>query len=347
MEAFEAATSLGRRDRYSIECRIGEGAFGEVFKAYDKKTARVVALKRVRIPNAEQGIPISLIREIKALEQIRSPHVITLYDSFAQGASVALVLEYMHIDLRQIIGGLSEQGRKLSDSQIKRLMIMILNGVGAIHKHNLIHRDVKPDNLLVNQNGVLKLADFGLARVHDKAKPYTHEVATRWYRAPELLFGSRTYGTGIDMWAVGCIFGEMMNHSPLFPGQNDIDQLSVIFSSLGTPNAKQWPSMKELPDYSKISFPDMKRKPLASLIPSASRAALDCIEHLLVYHPLSRATAAKALLQKYFFATPQAVHHSRLATLVLSTRQFTAKERHQRKPMFQLDAPFGLSEEFA
>jgi len=226
-----------RTTSYNVLTRIGEGTFGEVFKATDAKTGQVVALKRIRIPNAQQqGVPLSLIREIKGLTQLEDPHVIHLFDHFPQGSSVILVLEYMHTDLGQVLARLADQGKSLSEAQIKTIMIMLLKGLAAVHKCNLMHRDLKPANLLLTQKGILKLADFGLVRVVKEKRrkgggDYTHEVATRWYRAPELLFGSRNYGQGVDLWAVGCIFGELMNHMPLFPGQNDIDQLSVIFES--------------------------------------------------------------------------------------------------------------------
>lgn len=165
------------------------------------------------------------------------------------GPSFVLVFEYMLSDLSHI---LRTTPVPLSSSQVKAYMLMLLKGLSYCHENNIMHRDLKPANLLISPSGVLKLADFGLARVHrSKAtgtdgeepvqRPYSHQVATRWYRAPELLYGARMYDAGVDLWAVGCIFGELLNHSPLFPGQNDIDQLYCVLSVLGTPTKESWP----------------------------------------------------------------------------------------------------------
>lgn len=218
---------------------------------------------------------------------------------------------------------------------------MMLKGLNAVHKLNLIHRDLKPANLLLTSAGILKLADFGLVRVDDKKQDYTHEVATRWYRSPSLLFGSRSYGPEVDMWAVGCIFGEMINHMPLFPGQNDIDQISVIFENLGTPSVSSWPRMVHLPDYSKISFPIQEPKPLSKVLPKASYPALKFISRLLVYNPSDRVSAEAALLDSYFVSIPAPVHHTKLTPLISTTQQL-AKLRNETRSSFELDAPFNI-----
>lgn len=163
-----------------------------------------------------------------------------LLDVFASGTGVVLVFEYMLGDLSQI---LRQQIGPLGSSVVKSYMLMILRGVAYCHQNSIMHRDLKPANLLVGPTGILKLGDFGLARIYtaDCERPLSHQVATRWYRAPELLYGARTYDCGVDLWAVGCIFGELLNNSPLFPGQNDIDQLFCVQSSLGTPTGETWP----------------------------------------------------------------------------------------------------------
>ncbi|GAB5370528.1 hypothetical protein AAMO2058_001500800 [Amorphochlora amoebiformis] len=298
------ASGRKKRRGYAIIENVGEGTFGQVYRARDEKTGEVVALKRVRIGNIQNGISLSLFREIKALQHIKSLHVIKLHKYFAQGSSVVLVLEYMSTDLRHIMQSMQEKGHCFADLQIKSLLHMTLKGIHAVHQMRLLHRDIKPSNLLLAQNGLLKLADFGLARILDGKGDYTHEVATRWYRAPELLFGSRSYGRGVDIWALGCVFGELMNHMPLFPGQNDIDQLSTIFSCLGTPSTNDWPSIKDLPDYAKISFPEMKRKPLEEVVPRGTKAALRLLDQLLAYNPSKRSSALAALDDSYFEAPP-------------------------------------------
>lgn len=147
----------------------------------------------------------------------------------------------MPTDLSEVLRNATDP---LSQSQIKSYMVMLLKGIAHCHENNIIHRDVKPANLLVSADGILKLADFGLARIHSDdtiKRPYSHQVCTRWYRAPELLYGARKYDTGIDIWGIGCIFGELLNHFPLFNGTNDIDQLSLVLSKLGTPTKESWP----------------------------------------------------------------------------------------------------------
>ncbi|RHY98654.1 hypothetical protein DYB37_010332 [Aphanomyces astaci] len=151
--------------------------------------------------------------------------------------------------------------------------------------------DIKPSNLLMDRHGVLKLSDFGLATVYTgPAREYAHQVATRWYRAPELLFGSRSYDHKVDMWAVGVVFAELLQHAPLFPGLNDIDQIFRVMQVLGSPT---WPGMAELPDYHKVSFPAFNPLPLASLFPDVEETALDLLKCLLVYDPSKRLEAAE------------------------------------------------------
>ncbi|XP_057346197.1 cyclin-dependent kinase 20 isoform X4 [Manis pentadactyla] len=174
--------------------------------------------------------------------------------------------------------------------------------------------DLKPANLLISASGQLKIADFGLARVlsPDGSCLYTHQVATRWYRAPELLYGACQYDQGVDLWAVGCILGELLNGSPLFPGENDIDQLCCVIRILGTPSRQVWPEITELPDYNKISFKDQAPMPLGELLPDAPPQALDLLGHFLRYPPRQRIAASQALLHPYFFTAPLPDHPSEL-----------------------------------
>ncbi|XP_041345444.1 cyclin-dependent kinase 20-like, partial [Pyrgilauda ruficollis] len=169
-----------------------------------------------------------------------SPQVIRLRAAFAQGPAVVLALELLVGDL----GGLLRAApAPLPPARVRALLAMTLRGLGHVHGQRLLHRDLKPANLLLDSAGRLKLADFGLARVlgPPSGRPYSHQVATRWYRAPELLYGARHYDEGVDLWAVGCIFGELLTLSPLFPGENDIEQLCCVLRALGTPSPRDWP----------------------------------------------------------------------------------------------------------
>ncbi|RHY27072.1 hypothetical protein DYB32_007068 [Aphanomyces invadans] len=188
-------------------------------------------------------------------------------------------------------------------------MYMLLRGVECCHTQQILHRvraylhreaapllhhsqqDIKPSNLLLDQHGVLKLSDFGLATVYTgPEREYAHQVATRWYRSPELLFGSRTYNHKVDMWAVGVVFAELLQHAPLFPGMNDIDQIFRVMQVLGSPT---WPGMADLPDYHKVSFPVFSPLPLETLFADTDSIALDLLKHLLVYDPSQRLDAAE------------------------------------------------------
>ncbi|KAL7751596.1 DNA polymerase epsilon catalytic subunit [Sorochytrium milnesiophthora] len=276
-------------DDYRIIRQIGEGAHGTVLSALCNSSGKMVALKRIMIKRQSgSGISLSLFREIKTLQHLEHDNIVSLLEVFYHNASFVMVFEYMDTDLGDI---LANAVTRLPDEYIKSFMLMTLRAVAFCHQNGIVHRDLKPSNLLVDRHGVLKLADFGLARLlqTDAERPMSHQVATRWYRAPELLFGARFYDAGVDMWAVGCIFAEMLNHFPLFPGQNDIDQLFLVLSSLGTPTVESWPvAMASLPDYNKIVFPPMDGKPLQQLVPDANPLAIGLLSQLIVYNSKKR-----------------------------------------------------------
>mmetsp|Transcript_28613 Transcript_28613/g.84697 ORF Transcript_28613/g.84697 Transcript_28613/m.84697 type:complete len:292 (+) Transcript_28613:917-1792(+) len=182
----------------------------------------------------------------------------------------------------------------------------MLNGIAYCHSRRILHRDLKPQNLLVDrQHNQLKLADFGLARAFGiPVRAYTHEVVTLWYRAPEILLGSKTYSTPVDLWSIGCIFAEMLNHKPLFPGDSEIDQLFKIFQVLGTPDETNWQGVSMLPDY-KDTFPKWRPRNLAEVVPTLNAAGLDLMSRMLVYLPQYRITAKAAMHHEYFDDIPQ------------------------------------------
>jgi len=212
-----------------------------------------------------------------------------------------------------------ERKRPLSDGMVKCLMKMLLEGVSFLHQHNVVHRDLKPANLLVDESGLLKVADFGSARFlpfevsnsdsfdsFDLGKGdqlMTRDVCTRWYKAPEMLFGSVTYSLGVDLWAVGCTFADFVSPSDaLFPGGSDLEQLCLIFQAIGTPDEDDWPEVRELPDYPKVSFAKREpKKPVIEMHDSAeSEACADLLWAFLRLNPKQRISAAEALRQKFF-----------------------------------------------
>ncbi|CAO2646147.1 Cyclin-dependent kinase 3 [Lemmus lemmus] len=188
----------------------------------------------------------------------------------------------------------------LSWSFPQSYLSQLLQGLNFCHCHRVIHRDLKPQNLLINEFGAIKLADFGLARAFGvPMRTYTHEVVTLWYRAPEILLGSKFYSTAVDLWSIGCIFAEMVTGKPLFPGDSEIDQLFQIFRILGTPSEATWPGVSQLPDY-QSSFPKWTGKALEEIVPSLGPEGKDLLLQLLQYDPSRRVTAKTALDHPYF-----------------------------------------------
>ncbi|KOC65446.1 Cyclin-dependent kinase 20 [Habropoda laboriosa] len=290
-------------DRYIITGKIGEGAQGVVLKAHDVETEKHVALKKLFLKNIDNGISTSIIREIKILQQLKHVNVVELLDAFPVGLDFIMVFEYMPTGLWEII---KDNDISLTPVQVKTYTKMILEGIAYIHRKNIIHRDLKPANLLINGKGILKIADFGLGRLlwKNMAKPYSHQIATRWYRAPELLYGARYYTSAIDMWSIGCILGELLNKSPLFPGETDIEQLAMVLKYLGSPTSETWPDLSILPDYNKITFPYHKGITWESIIEDTEPEAVDLISKILIYNSTKRLTADEALRHIYFHAKP-------------------------------------------
>jgi len=182
---------------------------------------------------------------------------------------------------------------------LKSFLYQLLNGIAFCHEHRVLHRDLKPQNLLINKKLELKLADFGLARSFGiPVRNKSHEVVTLWYRAPDVLMGSSKYSASIDIWSAGCIFAEMTTGKPLFPGKNNDDQLLQIFKVLGTPNEKDWPTIKELPGY-KPEFPSYPPKKIQDVVPGLDAEGYDLLMKMLQYDPAQRLTAVKAMQHPY------------------------------------------------
>jgi len=285
---------------YEKEIEVGQGTYGVVYRATKKSTKEVVALKRIKMGNDKNGISFTAIREIKILGEINQENVIHLLDVFAYKTSVYLVFEFQEYDLEMVV---KDRDLFLTAGDIKSYMLQLLRGVETLHKYWVLHRDLKPNNLLMSKDGILKIADFGFARQFGSPNPrYTHEVVTRWYRAPELLFGATQYGPSIDIWSVGCIFAELMMKTPYFAGDSDLDQLSKIFAALGTPTEETWPGMTSLPNY--IQFNYCPGTPLKQLFTAAKDDAIDLLSQMIKFNPSSRITATEALKHPYFANTP-------------------------------------------
>lgn len=287
-------------DGYQRIEKIGEGTYGVVYKAKDLNNHnRIVAMKKIRLEAEDEGVPSTAIREISLLKEMNDPNIVKLFNIIAEGHKVYLVFEFLDLDLKKYMEAIPS-GMGLGEDMVKRFMNQLVSGVKYCHSHRILHRDLKPQNLLIDKEGNLKLADFGLARAFGvPLRTYTHEVVTLWYRSPEILLGGKQYSTGVDMWSVGCIFAEMCTRKALFPGDSEIDEIFKIFRLLGTPDENMWPGVTSFPDY-KSSFPRWERVDTERMVPNLEPAGLDLLDAMLVYDPAGRISAKQALLHDYF-----------------------------------------------
>jgi serine/threonine protein kinase len=287
-------------ERYEKLEKIGEGTYGVVYKARDRQTGKYLALKKIRLEHEEEGVPSTAIREISLLKELQHPNVVNLIDVVNWNNKLYLVFEFLDQDLKRYIDSVSESKGAITPLLVKSYMYQLLRGIAFCHANRVLHRDLKPQNLLIDRQGSIKLADFGLARAFCiPVRTYTHEVVTLWYRAPEILLGQKSYSTPVDIWSIGCIFAELISRHPLFPGDSEIDELFRIFRTLGTPNEEIWPGVTHLPDY-QAHFPVWEAKNLADVVPEADPLAIDLISKMLQFEP-SRRISAKAALQHQYF----------------------------------------------
>ncbi|KAJ1924668.1 cyclin-dependent kinase 5 [Tieghemiomyces parasiticus] len=284
-------------EKYQKIEKLGEGTYGVVYKAQNRETGEVVALKRIRLDNEEEGVPCTAIREISLLKELKHPNIVKLHDVLHTEKKLTLVFEHLDSDLKKFI---DNNNGDLDVAIVKRFMYQLLQGIAYCHNHRVLHRDLKPQNLLINKKGDLKLADFGLARAFGiPVRNYSYEVVTLWYRAPDVLMESTQYSTTIDLWSAGCIFAEMASGRPLFTGNNQADQLIKIFKVLGTPTEERWPGITNLKGY-RPDFPMYPPSNLAQYVPKLDPQGVDLLRQLLQYVPEERVTAEQALHHPYF-----------------------------------------------
>ncbi|VDM96831.1 unnamed protein product [Onchocerca ochengi] len=239
----------------------------------------------------------------------------------------------METDLEHLV---KDKAIILMPEHIKNMVLQMLLGLEYLHLHWVLHRDLKPNNLLINLQGRIKIADFGLARFFGSPnRHYTHQVVTRWYRAPELLYAAHSYGVGIDMWSVGCIIAELLLRVPIFPGESDIDQLVKIYSVLGTPTGEDWPGLEEFPDF--ITIKPMPAVPLKSVFTAAGDDLIELIYQCLRFDPNKRWNATQALRSYYFQSMPYACDDCDLP--LPSSSRSTVFKRKRRQFINDDDTP--------
>ncbi|CAI2348122.1 unnamed protein product [Caenorhabditis sp. 36 PRJEB53466] len=286
--------------------KIGEGTYGVVYKGRNRKTNAMVAMKKIRLESEDEGVPSTAVREISLLKELQHPNVVGLEAVIMQENRLYLIFEFLSSDLKRFMDQLPKE-EYLPHQTLKSYTFQILQAMCFCHQRRVIHRDLKPQNLLVDNKGSIKLADFGLARaIGIPIRVYTHEVVTLWYRAPEILMGAQRYSMGVDMWSIGCIFAEMATKRPLFQGDSEIDELFRIFRVLGTPTELEWNGVESLPDY-KPTFPKWRENYLRDKFLDKKtgtylidEAGYDLLVSLLIYDPSLRISSKKALNHAYF-----------------------------------------------
>ena len=297
MESDDDFGQHGKEIFEKIE-KIGSGTYGVVYKGYKKKQngeKEIVAIKKMKIDLENEGIPSTALREITILRELKHPNIVRLLDVVLNNSKLYLLFEFVECDLRKYLLNLKEKA--LDENLVKNFLYKILDAVAYCHSKKIIHRDLKPQNILTEKNGeIVKVADFGLARAFSiPIRPYTKEVLTLWYRAPELLLGINEYSTPVDIWSIGCIFAELILKQPLFKGEYEIEQLFKIFHVLGTPNKEIWPDVETLPNYSP-NFPKFKPIKFEDYFIGLDKNGIDLLKQMLVYDPNQRITAKQALM---------------------------------------------------
>eukprot|EP00049_Salpingoeca_infusionum_P003118 m.63763 g.63763 ORF g.63763 m.63763 type:complete len:475 (-) comp11964_c1_seq1:25-1449(-) len=307
--ARKPQVAFGTVHTYKKLEQLGEGTYATVFKGISHVTGQIVALKEIRLEH-EEGAPCTAIREVSILKKLKHANIVTLHDIIHTKSSLTLVFEYLSKDLKQYM---DECDSFIDMKNIKLFLFQLLRGLDFCHAKKVLHRDLKPQNLLINSAGELKLADFGLARAKSvPIKTYSNEVVTLWYRPPDVLLGSVDYSGNIDMWGVGCIFAEMVSGRAIFPGSTNAEQLSLIWQLLGTPNTETWPEVTRLPSYREIAHEFFPATALAPLLPRLKRLGLVLLDQLLQLNPSKRLTAAEAMQHPYFEALGPNVHSLRV-----------------------------------
>ena len=278
---------------------IGKGSYGVVYRTFHERSNKFVAEKRVRVNLESGGIPSFIYREISSLKTLEHKNIVKLLDQTVQKDCIKLIFELLDNDLGEF---LASQNR-LDYSTTAGIIYQILDGLRHCHSRRIMHRDIKPANILIDHDLNVKISDFGSARTlwaRAPGKPYSAEIQTLYYRAPEVLLGAAQYGFAIDIWSVGCIFGEMLSGRSLFAGVNEYDQIRKICRVRGTPREREWPGVSSLRNYS-CQLEIFQSVDLAIVVPGINELEKDLLERLLEMDPTRRICASQALKHAYFY----------------------------------------------
>ena len=330
-------------DLYKKVDQVGEGSFGKVYKAelIDESSPnnhKIFALKKILMDKEKEGFPITALREIMILKRLNHKNILSLLEIVTKkeknkNGIVYLVFEYMEHD----ISGLSNMKINFPIESIKCIMYQILQGLQYLHKNNILHRDIKTANILLNNKGEVKIGDFGLARIINPnlKKRITNRVVTLWYRAPELLFGENIYGSAIDVWSVGCVFSELITGVPLFKGRKESDQIEKICEIIGTPDESNWPGVSKLEFYSKLCPKKKYEFSLRRIYDDNEKVGdvcFDLLKKMLVLDPKQRITVDQALEHEFFTKhLPMICKPEELPKIPYDTHEFQIKRDRKEK----------------
>lgn len=288
-------------NKYEVLSVVGEGAYGVVLKCRNKENGEIVAIKKFKESEDDEILRKTTLREVKILRMLRHVNIVCLKEAFKRKAKLYLVFEFADKNLLEV---LEEQPSGLDPEVVRAYTYQLVLAIHWCHSNSVIHRDIKPENLLINlKTKTLKLCDFGFARVISKSNDdLTDYVATRWYRAPELLLGSTNYSFGVDMWAIGCIMGEISDGQPIFPGDSEVDQLYIIQKVIGPLTPEHQELFMLNPRFAGLKFPDMSRPETLQkkYVGKLSKRALSIMKGLLSMEPTERPNSDQCLQHPYF-----------------------------------------------